>query len=136
MASTIDAVALEVKRLDVRVGDAVEIAGRCYDVGSGKERGVSLESAISGTVEEIHAELGGGPLTSQSPRSTSEISPPRRGLSVTTSGRAPCGAVRIGPAVWREEGIQSRDQDTPSAAPNARAGAVNARDAGDPPRRG
>ena len=59
------AMAVEVKKLDVRIGDVVEIDGRRYDVVSDKGGGVALEPAITRTVAEIHAEHGGRPLSSE-----------------------------------------------------------------------
>jgi hypothetical protein len=59
------AMAVEVKKLDVRIGDVVEIDGRRYDVVSDKVGGVALEPAITRTVAEIHAEHGGRPLSSE-----------------------------------------------------------------------
>jgi hypothetical protein len=52
------AMALTAKKLDVKIGDLVEIDGRKYDVVSDKHGGVALEPAISKTVAEIHAEHG------------------------------------------------------------------------------
>lgn len=52
-----DAMAVAPKKLSI--GDLVEIDGRRYDVVSDKAGGVALESAITNTVDEIHAELGG-----------------------------------------------------------------------------
>ncbi len=57
------AMAVSVKRLDVQIGDLVEIDGRRYDVVSDKEGGVALEPAITSTVADIHAEHGGRPVT-------------------------------------------------------------------------
>jgi len=48
--------AVVAKKLDVRIGDIVEIDGRRYDVVSDKEGGVTLEPAITETVSELHAE--------------------------------------------------------------------------------
>lgn len=48
--------ALTAKKLDVKIGDLVEIEGRKYDVVSDKQGGVTLEPAITKTVAEIHAE--------------------------------------------------------------------------------
>jgi hypothetical protein len=56
--------AVEIKKLDVKIGDLVEIGGRRYDVVSDKAGGVALEPVIAQTVAEIHAELGTGQLTS------------------------------------------------------------------------
>ncbi len=57
--------AVAVKKLDVSLGDVVEIDGRRYDVVSDKAGGVRLEPAISQTVAEIHAEQGGRALSSE-----------------------------------------------------------------------
>lgn len=46
------------KKLDVKIGDVVEIKGRKYDVVSDKHGGVTLEPAITKTVAEIHAQHG------------------------------------------------------------------------------
>jgi hypothetical protein len=59
------AMAVTAKKLDVTIGDLVEIDGRRYDVVSDKEGGVTLEPAITMTVAEIHTELGGRALTSE-----------------------------------------------------------------------
>jgi hypothetical protein len=56
-------VALAVKKLDVQLGDLVEIDGRRYDIVPDKRGGVALEPAITSTVAEIHAEHGGRALT-------------------------------------------------------------------------
>jgi hypothetical protein len=58
-------VAVIAKKLDVKIGDVVEIAGRRYDVVSDKESGVALEPAITRTVAELRAERGGRPLTNE-----------------------------------------------------------------------
>jgi anaerobic selenocysteine-containing dehydrogenase len=59
------AMAVTAKKLDVKVGDLVEIEGRTYDVVSDKHGGVALEPAITKTVAEIHAEHGSRPMTSE-----------------------------------------------------------------------
>ncbi len=59
------AMAVVAKKLDVNIGDVVEIAGRRYDVVSDKEGGVALEPAITKTVAELHAEHGERPLSSE-----------------------------------------------------------------------
>ncbi len=56
-----DAMAVAPKKLSI--GDLVEIDGRKYDVISDKAGGVALEPAITKTVDEIHAELGGRRMT-------------------------------------------------------------------------
>jgi hypothetical protein len=53
------------RSLDIHVGDLVEIEGRHYDVVSDKHGGVALEPAITRTAADIHAELGGRPLTEE-----------------------------------------------------------------------
>lgn len=50
--------AVTAKKLDVKIGDLVEIDGRKYDVVSDKEGGVTLEPAITKTVAEILGEHG------------------------------------------------------------------------------
>jgi hypothetical protein len=52
-----------VKKLDVRLGDVVEITRRRYDVVSDKQGGVALEPAIPGTVADLHARHGERPAT-------------------------------------------------------------------------
>jgi hypothetical protein len=51
------------KRLDIEIGALVEIGGRRYDVVSDRAGGGALEPAITKTVEQLHAEHGGRPLT-------------------------------------------------------------------------
>jgi hypothetical protein len=57
--------AVTAKKLDVHIGDVVEIEGGRYDVVSDKEGGVTLEPAITKTVAELRAERGGRPLTGE-----------------------------------------------------------------------
>ena len=59
------AMAIAAKKLDVKIGDLVEIEGRKYDVVSDKHGGVALEPAITKTVAEIHAEHGERQLSAQ-----------------------------------------------------------------------
>lgn len=59
------AMAVAAKKLDVKIGDLVEIEGRRYDVVSDKQGGVHLEPAITRTADQIHAELGGRPATQE-----------------------------------------------------------------------
>lgn len=54
---TLDRMAVAPKKLSI--GDVVEVEGYRYDVVPGKAGGVTLERAITQTVDEIHAELGG-----------------------------------------------------------------------------
>jgi hypothetical protein len=53
-----NSMAVTAKKLDVHIGDVVEIEGRRYDVVADTEGGVTLEPAITKTVAEIHAEHG------------------------------------------------------------------------------
>ncbi len=46
--------AVAAKRLDISVGDLVEIDGRAYDVVSDKAGGVTLEPAITVFSAELH----------------------------------------------------------------------------------
>ena len=55
--------AVQVKKLDVKIGDVVEIDRRRYDVLSDKAGGVALEPAITKMVEEQCAERGARPLS-------------------------------------------------------------------------
>jgi hypothetical protein len=59
------AMAVAAEKLDVRIGDLVEIEGRPYDVVSDKARGVAMEPAITKTVAELRAERGGRRLTDE-----------------------------------------------------------------------
>ena len=59
------AMAVAAEKLDVRIGDLVEIEGRRCDVVSDKARGVAPERAITKTVAELRAERGGRPLTQE-----------------------------------------------------------------------
>ena len=51
------------KKLDVKIGDLVEVEGRKYDVVSDEQGGVTLEPAITVTADELLAEHGLRPLT-------------------------------------------------------------------------
>jgi hypothetical protein len=53
------------KRLDLRIGDLVEIGGRRYDVVSSRNGGVALEPAITKTADVLRAERGGRPLSDE-----------------------------------------------------------------------
>ena len=55
--------AVTAKKLNVEIGDLVEIAGRKYDVVSDKHGGVALEPAITVTADELFADHGLRPLT-------------------------------------------------------------------------
>jgi hypothetical protein len=53
------------KKLDVKIGDLVEIEGRKYDVVSDKQGGVALKPAITRTVAALLAEEGLAPLSKE-----------------------------------------------------------------------
>jgi hypothetical protein len=57
--------AVAAKRLDVHVGDLVEIDGRTYDVVSDKAGGVTLEPAITVFCTELHERHGTRPISPQ-----------------------------------------------------------------------
>ena len=63
------AMAVAAKKLDVKIGDLVEIEGRKYDVVSDKHGGVGLEPAITMTADEI---LAGHALRPLSPEEFEE----------------------------------------------------------------
>lgn len=52
------------KRLDLEVGELVEIAGRRYEVVPGHEGGVTIEPAIT-PVAELHAQRGTRPASAE-----------------------------------------------------------------------
>lgn len=60
-----NAMATEVKRLDLRVGDLVEIEGRRYDVVSDRLGGVTLEPAITVSVAELDRRHGTRPASQE-----------------------------------------------------------------------
>jgi hypothetical protein len=57
------AMAVAAKKLDVTIGDLVEIDGRTSDVVPDKHGGVALEPAITVTADELLAEHGLRPLS-------------------------------------------------------------------------
>ena len=57
--------AVTVKRLDVNIGDLVEITGRTYDVVSDKAGGVALEPAITVFRAELHERHGRRPVSQE-----------------------------------------------------------------------
>lgn len=57
------AMAVAVKRLNVKIGDLVEIEGRRYDVVPDKAGGVTLEPAITVSVAELDRRHGTRPAT-------------------------------------------------------------------------
>jgi hypothetical protein len=59
------AMGVTAKKLDVKIGDLVEIAGRKYDVVSDKHGGVALEPAIAKTGTETLADEGLTPLSKE-----------------------------------------------------------------------
>lgn len=60
--------ATKVKKLDLKIGDVVEIEGRRYDVIPDKNGGMALEPAITMSVAEMHAKHGERPLSRQEAR--------------------------------------------------------------------
>ena len=57
--------AVAAKRLDVSIGDLVEIAGRTYDVVSDKDGGVALEPAVTVFSGELHDRHGTRPISQE-----------------------------------------------------------------------
>ena len=57
--------AVSVKRLDVQIGDLVEIDGRRYDVVSDKQGGVALEPAITVFSADLHERHGTRPVSQE-----------------------------------------------------------------------
>lgn len=57
--------AVAVKKLDVSLGDVVEIDGRTYDVVSDKADGVALEPAITVLSAELHERHGTRPVSQE-----------------------------------------------------------------------
>lgn len=55
----------EAKKLDVKIGELVEIEGRRYDVVSDKQGGVALEPAIVASAAEILEGRGLSRISSQ-----------------------------------------------------------------------
>ncbi len=58
-----DEMAIAVKKLDVKIGDVVEVDGRRYDVVSDKASGVALEPAITVFAADLHERHGTKPIT-------------------------------------------------------------------------
>jgi hypothetical protein len=63
--TTMAAMAVAPKKLDVRIGDLVEIDGRRYDVVSDKAGGVALEPAITVSARELDERHGTRPATQE-----------------------------------------------------------------------
>lgn len=57
------AMAVAPKKLDVKIGDLVEIEGRRYEVVPNKAGGVALESPVTKTAADLRAERGARPVT-------------------------------------------------------------------------
>lgn len=55
--------AVAAKKLEVKIGDLVEIDGRRYDVVSDKAGGLTLEPAITISSRELHERHGTRPAT-------------------------------------------------------------------------
>lgn len=51
------------KKLDVKIGDLVEVGGRRYDIVSDKAGGVALEPAITVFSADLHERHGTRPAT-------------------------------------------------------------------------
>lgn len=56
--------ATAVKRLDVKVGELVQIAGRRYEIGPDREGGVTIEPSIT-PAADLHAQRGTKPACSE-----------------------------------------------------------------------
>jgi hypothetical protein len=63
--ATMAVMAVAAKKLDIKIGDLVEIEGRQYDVVSDKQGGIALEPAITKTVAEILAEESLTPMSKE-----------------------------------------------------------------------
>jgi len=63
--ATMTDMAVVAKRLDVNIGDLVEIDGRTYDVVSDKSGGVTLEPAITVFSPELHERHGTRPISQE-----------------------------------------------------------------------
>jgi hypothetical protein len=59
------AMAVEVKKLDLRIGDVVEIDGRRYEVVPDRQGGLTLEPAITVTAAELDRRHGTRPATQE-----------------------------------------------------------------------
>ena len=55
--------AVAVKKLDVKIGDLIEVSGKRYDVVSDKAGGIALEPAITVFSDELHERHGTRPAT-------------------------------------------------------------------------
>jgi hypothetical protein len=62
---TMGAMAVAPKKLDVHVGDLVEIDGRRYELVPDKQGGLTLEPAVGVTVAELDERHGTRPATQQ-----------------------------------------------------------------------
>ncbi len=89
------------KKLDFRDGDVVEIEGRRYDVVPDKQGGLTLEPAITVTMEELRHRYGTRPATQQEIEERSPVCcrPTRASASGGRQPRAwrstrPCGPMR------------------------------------------
>ncbi len=57
--------AVAVKKLDVKIGDVVEIDGRRYEIVPDKHGGFALEAAVGVTVDELDRRHGTRPATQE-----------------------------------------------------------------------
>ena len=105
-------IALTAKKLDVKIGDLVEIEGRKYDVVSDKQGGVALEPAITITVAEMLAEEGLTPLSEEEFEEQFGICPP--------TARASRWRHHAAPAACRCASIHRRGSKRSSATESTR----------------
>lgn len=68
--------AVATKKLDVNLGDRVEIDGRTYDVVSDKHGGLTLEPAVSVSVDELHRRHGERAATQEEIDEQFDLLPP------------------------------------------------------------
>lgn len=71
-----DVMAVAVKKLDVQVGDVVEIDGRRYEVVPDKQGGLALEAAVTVTVAELDRRHGTRPANQEEIDSQLDLMPP------------------------------------------------------------
>ena len=72
------AMAVSVKKLDVKIGDLVEIDGRRYEILSDKQGGLTLEPVITVTVAELDRRHGTRPASQEEIDSQLDLLPPDR----------------------------------------------------------
>jgi len=67
--------AVAAKKLDVHVGDLVEIEGRRYEIVPDKRGGLTLEAAVTVTVAELYRRHGTRPATQEEMDSQLDLLP-------------------------------------------------------------